>query len=166
MVALIDDLVPTDMGHTQRPSLLVCFRKPRHATRELPEAGRDAMLRPLVEEQLQSETDPEIGAPPRRHLSDSVREPRGLELPRRVAKRADPRQQYAVGCVHDLRVVRDDRVEQRAFEGFRDAAEVSGTVIHQRDPGAHAATALPSRSAARSPEDRPRPRREERGRRP
>ena len=52
VIAFEDDFVPTDMGHEEPIAVLVFVGEARDAPRELTKAGRDAVFRALVEQEL------------------------------------------------------------------------------------------------------------------
>ena len=108
------------------------------------EALGDAVLGAFLEQQLQTEAQPEVGPPVLHRSLARILEPGVAQPLGRVAKRADAGQHDTVRARDILRIRRHVDDETRAFERLRNTAKIARAVVHECGPyrGAHRAVSL------------------------
>jgi hypothetical protein len=110
------------MGHPQLLSIRRSIGKALDPTRKDPETGRQAVLVALVEEHLEAQAEPEVGAPSRKPIANRIAQSGRAQARHRIRKGADSGEYDTIGAAHDRWICGDVRNQARPLQRLRDAA--------------------------------------------
>ena len=110
------------MGHPQLLPIRCSIGKALDSTRENPEAGRHAVLVALVEEHLEAQTEPEVGALGSQLIANRIVQPGRIQARHRIRESADAWKHDAIGAAHGRWVRGDVWSQAGPLQRLRDTA--------------------------------------------
>jgi len=114
--------VPADVGHQQPFSIRCLIGKALDPSWKNSETGGHAVFVALVEEHLEAQAEPEVGAPRRKPIANRIVQTGLGQACHGIREGTDTRKHDAIGAAHDRGVCGDIRIQTGPLQRLRNTA--------------------------------------------